>query len=270
MQKSTRRTIVVSLAAAFLTGCASQSRPIPTASIESAPAAIAALEARLDIEGNNLANTDTPGFKATRALIEEDAAKGVRLAGTRLDMSEGPLKVTDRPLDLCIQGEGFFCITDGEGLLYTRAGAFEADRDGILVLSGARRRPLVPEITIPPNAHHIDITTDGRVQAQIDGQPEPQDLGQLEIATFPAPERLQPKRLPLRRIRRLRLTRHRPTRHPLPRLPSLRHPRRLQRRPSPRHPGHCEDAPATGSLVSAGAERGRRRLRVGPLTLIPA
>jgi flagellar hook protein FlgE len=109
----------------------------------------------LDISGNNLANVNTTAFKASRItfaeLLSETVKKasaptdsvggtnpqqmgsGVGVAGIVPNMTQGNIVTTGNPLDLALEGEGYFVLSDGEQNLFTRAGAFAVDADSSLV-----------------------------------------------------------------------------------------------------------------------------------------
>ena len=109
----------------------------------------------LDVAGNNLANVNTIGYKSSRIIFSEMLAQilkrasqptstiggvnpqqigsGVQVAGISPDMAQGNLIRTNSPLDLAIEGQGYFVLSDGSGNLYTRAGAFAVDADSNLV-----------------------------------------------------------------------------------------------------------------------------------------
>ncbi len=109
----------------------------------------------LDVAGNNLANVNTIGYKSSRIIFSEmlsqilkrasqptstiggvnpqQIGSGVQVAGISPDTSQGNLIKTNNPLDLAIEGQGYFVMSDGSGNLYTRAGAFAVDADSNLV-----------------------------------------------------------------------------------------------------------------------------------------
>jgi flagellar hook protein FlgE len=109
----------------------------------------------LDVAGNNLANVNTIGYKSSRILFSEllsqvlkrasqptgttggvnpqQIGSGVQVASISPDMSQGNLLNTNSPLDLAIEGEGYFVLSDGSQNVYTRAGAFAVDADSNLV-----------------------------------------------------------------------------------------------------------------------------------------
>lgn len=110
-----------------------------------------AASADLDVTGNNLANSQTVGFKASRAEFADIFAvsktglprlaigQGVRLAAVHQQFTQGQLSFTGNVLDLAITDNGFFRLNDGGNVVYSRAGAFQLDRDGYIVDSSGRR-----------------------------------------------------------------------------------------------------------------------------------
>ncbi len=95
------------------------------------------MERRLDLITNNLANVNTAGFKGSRAYLIYKSQKGEGviplLIDSYIDFSKGPLIETKNPLDLAIEGEGFFVVMTEEGARYTRAGNFRLDAEKKLV-----------------------------------------------------------------------------------------------------------------------------------------
>jgi flagellar basal-body rod protein FlgG len=176
--------------------------------LQSAASGLSALSTQLDVVANNLANVNTQGFKSSRANFQDllyiERAQpgvensngdqrptglfvglGVKVSGTQVNFTQGAPITTDRPLDLLIEGNGFFQVQIEDGqLAYTRAGNFTLNADGELVLGTDVGRRLEPVITIPDDAQSITISSDGRVFVSIQGQTEPQEQGQLELATF--------------------------------------------------------------------------------------
>ncbi|HBS28365.1 MAG TPA: flagellar basal-body rod protein FlgG [Phycisphaerales bacterium] len=187
--------------------------------LHSAATAMSALNTDLDVIANNLANVNTDGFKASRVnfqdlLYQEKALPGVensngdrrptglyvglgvKVSGTQLSFEQGAPENSGRPLDLLIDGDGFFQVTveDGRGangIAYTRAGNFALNRDGEIVLANDQGRRLVPNITVPPDTTKIEINTDGRVFVLQPGQAEPSEVGQIETAVFSNPAGLK-------------------------------------------------------------------------------
>ena len=160
---------------------------------------------------NNLANSNTTGFKKSKVEFEDlmyrelNALRGLRIdpdidnpigsgaaaASIEKIFSQGDLKATGRELDLAIQGKGFLelLLPDGE-LAYSRTGYLLIDRDGFLVNSDGYR--LNPSIEIPQDTQSVLVTGDGRVLAQFPGQDDPVEVGRLELAAFINPNGLTP------------------------------------------------------------------------------
>jgi flagellar hook protein FlgE len=112
---------------------------------DTAVSGINAATADLGVIGNNIANSSTTGFKASRAEFSDVYAtsllgaggnaigKGVSLAGVTQEFTQGNISFTNNALDLAINGNGFFLLSDDGASLYTRAGNFQVDREGFLV-----------------------------------------------------------------------------------------------------------------------------------------
>jgi flagellar basal-body rod protein FlgG len=165
------------------------------------------------IIANNLANVNTTAFQrdraefATLAYQTSSAAgarsagdnqyatglnlgTGVRLTGTGRITSQGSLNTTSNPLDLAIEGEGYFQIQRPDGSTgYSRAGNFHLSSEGKLVTTDGM--PVMPEIQIPDGAQSITIGADGTVSVTVAGQSEAQEVGKLELARFVNPAGLQ-------------------------------------------------------------------------------
>src|SRR5512142_2481550 len=151
----------------------------------SAASGMTAQQMNVDNIAHNLANASTVGFKTRRAqfqdllyqnVIQPGAAAGqqtvvptglqlglgTRPASNEVVFTQGAFTQTDNPLDLVIQGRGFFQVRRPSGeLAYTRSGSFHLDRDGNLVTGDGL--PLEPQITIPADAQAISIAQDGTV-----------------------------------------------------------------------------------------------------------
>jgi flagellar basal-body rod protein FlgG len=172
-----------------------------------------AQQANMDNVAHNLANVNTAGFKKSRVEFEDlvyqqieapgtptstetespvglEAGLGTRVIATARNFSAGNLRSTNGPLDLAIEGQGFFQLSlPGGETGYTRAGALHLNGQGQLVT--AEGLQLEPAITIPANAISITISKDGIVSASVAGQTEPQQVGTIEIANFQNPAGLQ-------------------------------------------------------------------------------
>jgi flagellar basal body rod protein FlgG len=160
-------------------------------SIESIMPAVSGLrvaERRLNQTAHNLANLSTPGFVPRRLEQAEVASGGVTISGST-PLAQGPIVPSDRPLDLAIDGGGFFVLSDGQGgELYSRNGNFTLDAQGSLV--DAQGRQVMPAITLPPQTASVQVSPQGQVQALAsDGSPLAQ--GQLQTAVFGNPGGLQ-------------------------------------------------------------------------------
>jgi flagellar hook protein FlgE len=110
-----------------------------------------AATADLNVTGNNIANANTTGFKASRAEFSDVFAvgaqsigNGTRLSSVTQEFSQGGVDFTDRGLDLAISGEGFFTLNDNGVVSYTRSGSFGVDRDGYVTNATAQRLQVFP------------------------------------------------------------------------------------------------------------------------------
>jgi flagellar basal-body rod protein FlgF len=153
----------------------------------------AALWRQLEVVANNMANLNTPAFKAEEVMMAEVDVRtksdttpfGRRVAyvhdlGTLRDPKEGPLTKTGAPLDIAIHGKGYFTIDSPAGPRYTRAGHFRLDENG-MVVTGSGYPVLQTNgtpIIVAPNESQINIAADGTVSTE-NGQ-----IGQLQISSF--------------------------------------------------------------------------------------
>lgn len=168
-----------------------------------------AQQLNVDTTANNLANVNTTGFKRSRVDFQDllyqtsrapgsptaqgaeaptgiQVGSGVRPASTQRIFSQGDFQETGNPLDLVIEGDGFFQVLRGDGTTaYTRAGSFRKDANGRMVNPDAYA--LQPEITIPAQAVNISIGTDGVVSVTLAGSSTPQQVGTIELARFSNP-----------------------------------------------------------------------------------
>jgi len=172
-----------------------------------------AQDTRMRVISNNLANVNTTGFKRDRASFQTLAyqvvtapgaqstaetkyatglnlGSGVKIQGTARIDTQGALATTGNSLDMAVDGDGYFQVTLPGGTLgYTRAGNFSKSPEGLLITSEGYT--VQPGITVPEGATTVTIGTDGTVSATIAGQTEAQQIGQLQIATFPNSAGLQ-------------------------------------------------------------------------------
>lgn len=178
-----------------------------------AASGMTAQQANIDNVAHNLANANTTGFKKSRVEFEDlvydqtrapgaptsttaeapiglETGLGVRVVATARDFARGNLKATSAPLDLAIEGDGFFQVQLPSGEVgYTRTGSFHLNGEGALVTSDGYQ--VEPQISIPANATSINISKAGLVSAQIPGQSGAQQVGALELASFQNPAGLR-------------------------------------------------------------------------------
>ena len=176
--------------------------------LRTAATGMRAQQMNVDTIANNLSNVNTTGFKRTRMDFQDlfyqqlrvagtptaerqlptglQVGLGVRSAATQKLFSQGVFEETSNPLDVAIEGHGFFQVTMPDGVIsYTRDGSFKRDSEGSLVTSDGYL--VEPAITIPPDATLISVSSDGTVSAQVAGEAEPQVLGEIQLASFPNP-----------------------------------------------------------------------------------
>lgn len=184
-------------------------------SLDIAKTGLEAQQTQLDAITHNLANVGTNGYKRSRAVFEDllyqnirqagapNAAEtqlptglqlgsGVRTVATSRNFTQGALTQTGNQLDLAINGSGFFQVQMPDGTnAYTRDGAFQVDAQGQLVTASGYL--VNPAITIPATAQTVTIGRDGIVSAQLPGNAQPQQLGQIQLAHFVNPAGLDPR-----------------------------------------------------------------------------
>jgi flagellar basal-body rod protein FlgG len=175
----------------------------------SAASGMKAQQMNVDNIANNLANASTTGYKMRRAQFQDlmyqsmvqpgsaagqqtviptglQVGLGTRASSNEIVFTEGSFSETDNPLDMAIQGNGFFQVTQPSGdLAYTRSGTFQLDKNGNMVTSSGDA--LQPQITIPPQALTIMIATDGTVSYTMPNQTASQQAGQIMLAGFQNP-----------------------------------------------------------------------------------
>jgi flagellar basal-body rod protein FlgG len=174
-----------------------------------------AMQTRMTVVSNNLANVNTTGFKKGRAIFEDllyqnlsqsggatsqDTEKptglnigtGVRVVATEKTFAQGSQVNTNNPLDLMINGQGFMQILMPDGTLaYTRDGSFKVDSQGRVVNSSGYQ--LQPSLTLPNGVSSLTIAGDGTVQAKVAGQVDPVTLGSIQLVNFINPAGLEPR-----------------------------------------------------------------------------
>jgi flagellar basal-body rod protein FlgG len=108
---------------------------------------------------------------------------------TSRSFAEGSIEQTGNPLDVAIEGNGFFTVTRDDGTLaYTRAGSLKLDAEGRIVTSDGLQ--VDPPMTVPTTATNVTIGSDGTVTAQLPNQTNPVQVGKLQIASFANPSGL--------------------------------------------------------------------------------
>jgi flagellar basal-body rod protein FlgG len=168
---------------------------------------------RMAVIAHNLANVSTTGFKRGRGVfadllyqnVRQPGAQssesselpsglllgtGVRTVATEKLFTQGNIVHTENPLDLAIQGRGFFEILLPDGTpAYARDGSFQLDSTGQLVTSEGFA--LQPGVTVPDNTQSITIGSDGVVSVLVAGATAPTQIGNLELVDFINPSGLQ-------------------------------------------------------------------------------
>jgi flagellar basal-body rod protein FlgG len=168
---------------------------------------MSAQERNVEVISNNIANMRTTGFKRQRAEFQDllyqayrragsqtsdqgtmvpagiEIGSGVKTAATPRIMSQGNVVPTEKELDVAVQGEGFFLVAMPDGrTAYTRDGSFERDSTGQLVTIDGYQ--IQPGIVIPDGARGVSISRDGIVEAYLNTDANPTQLGQLQLARF--------------------------------------------------------------------------------------
>ncbi len=175
-----------------------------------------AMETKLDVIANNLANINTTGFKKDRANFEDllyrtqvypgvrdsnqipsavgtQIGLGVRVTSTQTDQRQGTLQQTGRDLDVAIEGAGYLRVLDPitQNTMYTRAGNLDINANGQLVIGSAQVGRLIdPPISIPQDATAVVINSNGEVMVRQPGVTELSVQGQLQLAQFINPDGL--------------------------------------------------------------------------------
>jgi len=162
-----------------------------------------ALSRELDVVANNIANINTNGYKADGSLFEEYLASNarsdtggrvsyVRDRGVWHDMGAGPTEHTGNPLDLAIDGDGFFAVQTPRGERYTRNGALHLNSTGQLVTSeGDPVLGTGGPIAFQPNDRQISISADGTISVRDGASKVDTARGKLRLVTFAKPQQMQ-------------------------------------------------------------------------------
>lgn len=178
--------------------------------IGTAASGIRAQQVVIDTIGNNIAHVNTPGFKASQTDFAEALSTEVRSGNTKTagktgvptlgvgagvvynavetNFQQGALTPSDRPLDLGINGLGFFQVKTPDGTTgYTRAGAFQVDGSG--QLTDLQGNVVQPSISIPVDVTDLAIASNGEITGVIAGAKKL--FGQILLAGFQNPEGLE-------------------------------------------------------------------------------
>ena len=166
-----------------------------------------AQQMNIDTIANNLANVNTTGFKKSRVNFQDLIYETITQAGTETAagstipegiqighgvrpsaiakiFTAGNMVQTGNPLDLVIEGDGFFQVELPDGTTaYTRDGAFKLNETGTIMTADGY--PITPAITVPTNYEQLTVGSDGTVSARIPGSSTPQALGTVQLARFP-------------------------------------------------------------------------------------
>lgn len=175
-----------------------------------------AMQTKLDVIANNLANINTTAFKRDRANFEDllyrdkvypgiqdtngvptpvgvEIGLGTRVQSTQKDYQQGTIEQTGRELDVAIEGRGFLAVTDPitSTAVYTRSGNLDINKDGQLVIGSAQTgRLLDPPITVPPDATNVVINSNGQVLVRKVGEVQMTQVGDLQLSSFINPDGL--------------------------------------------------------------------------------
>ncbi len=174
--------------------------------LRAAATGMRAQQTRVEVIANNLANVNTTAFKRSRAHFEDllyqtqqgasridgadsgvteeiQVGRGTRLAAVQRVSEQGPIEQTDRPLDLALEGEGFFQVQLPDGTLgYTRDGSFTISDQGTLVTHGGYT--VIPGVVIPRDTSQFTISRMGIFSSVSAGDPNPVEIGRIELARF--------------------------------------------------------------------------------------
>lgn len=181
--------------------------------LNTAASGMKAMQTKVDVLANNLANVSTTGFKRDRAdfadLIYQqmrrpglltpsanrtatgiEIGNGVQVVAVAKEHEQGTMQRTDNPFDMCIVGEGFFPIEIEQGrIAYTRDGSFRRDSAGNIVT--AQGYKLSPNIVLSDTIVDVEITLDGRLLGREAGETSATEIAQIELARVPNPRGLE-------------------------------------------------------------------------------
>jgi flagellar basal-body rod protein FlgG len=180
-------------------------------SLRTSASGMQAQQRMIEVIANNLANVNTSGFKRSRVAFEDvlyETVQGARVAGDQSQTEVGPVQIgkgvrvgavirlhgqgapetTGRPLDIAVEGEGFFQVQRPDGTIgYTRDGSFTLSQDGELVTNAGY--PLLPSIVVPQEAPGVTVSPNGTIST-IGTDGNTTELGRIELARFLNPNGL--------------------------------------------------------------------------------
>ncbi|MGD8588173.1 MAG: flagellar basal-body rod protein FlgG [Chromatiales bacterium] len=184
------------------------------AALRIAKTGLDAQQTNMSVISHNLSNVNTTGYKRDRAVFNDlvyqnmrqvgaqssettelpsglMVGTGVRVIATQKNHSQGNIIQTETPLDVAVQGKGYFQILHPDGsIAYSRDGTFSLSADGVVVTPNGYE--LQPAITVPADTTSITIGSDGIVSAMQAGNNTPTQIGQIELAYFANPHGLEP------------------------------------------------------------------------------
>ncbi len=181
-------------------------------SIHTAATGMEAMQTKLDNIANNLANVNTTSYKRSTAKFHDlfyqnireaggqvgpdsvaptgvQVGVGVKTASVHKEFEVGPIRMTNRPMDIAIRGDGFFTVeNENSETLYTRDGNFQKGPNGTITTTHGYL--LQPAITIPPDSVSVDVNPKG-VVAATDQNGNRQEVGQINLVNFINPTGLK-------------------------------------------------------------------------------
>jgi len=182
-------------------------------SLRIAALGMAGQQLNVDVISNNLANVNTTGYKKSNIEFQDllyntiqtgsadggighekpsalEIGSGNRPVSTFRSFTQGDVSETGNSLDVAINGRGFFQIMNSDGTIsYSRDGTFRVNSQGnVVTITGLS---VYPELSIPQDTTSINIKQDGTVSILTDGQIDPEEIGQIELASFMNPAGLK-------------------------------------------------------------------------------
>ncbi len=183
-------------------------------SLRTAALGMSAQQLNVDTIANNLANVNTTGYKKSAVEFQDllyetinsgsgegaegnekpseiNIGMGNKPISTFRSYSQGSIEETSNPLDMAISGKGFFQVLMPDGnITYSRDGAFRINSTGEMVNAAGLK--MYPDISLPDGIQSVNIAQDGIVSAMMDGEVQPLEIGQIELANFMNPAGLKP------------------------------------------------------------------------------